>query len=601
MSVSVELLAPAKNVETARVAIQHGADAVYIGAPKFSARQAAGNSLTDIDQLCKYAHRYGVRILVALNTILTDEELEQAQAMICRLYESGVDALIVQDMGLLQVDLPPIRLHASTQCDNRTVEHILKLQKAGFSRVVLARELSLTQIKQIREQTSIELEAFVHGALCVSYSGQCYLSCALTGRSANRGQCAQMCRMAYDLSDASGRILQRQKYLLSLKDMDRSSSLRDLIDAGVSSLKIEGRLKDVDYVKNVVTYYRKRLDAIMEGNADYQPSSWGRTVSFFTPDPAKTFHRSSTDYFLHGRTQGLINMTTPKSTGELIGPVVAKDSRSLVIDSSVQLNNGDGLIFGNEGFRINRVEHNRVFPAQMPDVEIGTVVSRNHDQEYARLLQRKTAERLLPLILVFDELTDGFRLTATEPNSGRSASATVQMDKIPARMPQQAMETVHTQLSKLGNTGYELLRLEVHTTQAWFLPNAQLNELRRQALAALDRQPLPDRIYEAVERHVQDFQVSKTIDYRFNVHNRQAVAFYKSHGAQEVRSSYERSRNPETRLMTCKYCLRHELGWCLKQAADDSPKDPLYLRLGETKLRLHFDCRNCEMYITQEE
>ena len=400
----IELLSPAKNLEVGIAAINHGADAVYIGPSQFGARVAAGNSIEDIAKLVDYAHKYYARVYVTLNTILKDSELEQARLLVNDLYNIGVDALIVQDMALLQMDLPPIALHASTQCDTRTVEKVKFLEQCGFEQVVLARETSLDTMRQMSEQTNVALEAFVHGALCVSYSGQCYLSEAMRGRSANRGACAQMCRLPYDLLDEEGNILLRKKHLLSLKDFDASRHLQEMINAGISSFKIEGRLKDINYVKNITAYYRRQFDAVLEGSPRRAASS-GKTTFFFEPDPKKTFYRGATDYFLEGRKRDIWSFDTPKSLGEPIGKVKDIWRNALSLNTKSVIANGDGLCYLNkkgefEGFRVNKVESGRLFPLQMPKIEKETLVYRNSDVAFERILAGKTAERKIGLHIV---------------------------------------------------------------------------------------------------------------------------------------------------------------------------------------------------------
>lgn len=456
------LLAPAKNLSVARAAIQAGADAVYIGAPKFGARQAAGNSVADIATLVTEAHRYGVQVLVTLNTLLTAEEKQEAVQLAWQLYEAGVDALIIQDLSLLQEHLPPIRLHASTQCDNRTAEQVLRLRDLGFKRVVLARELSINEIRAIHEAVgdSIELEAFVHGALCVSYSGRCYLSEVLMNRSANRGCCAQMCRQKYDLLDAQmqeviddyGQPI-HQRYLLSLQDMDRSLYLQELIEAGVTTFKIEGRLKDADYVTNIVAYYRQKL-ASSKLSTQYTYT--------FTPNPEKTFHRGATDYFLHGRTRPMANWSTPKSTGERI-----TDLRDL--------HPGDGLCWGDQGCQVNAVEHGHIVPNKPITIPQNTPLYRNYDIAFQRSLH---AERRLPMDILFEEVPEGFRLTFN------GVSQVFANSKTPAKDPERALHTIREQLSKLGDTIYYVHQIDVNTAP-YFIPVSQLNLWRRTLLEHL--------------------------------------------------------------------------------------------------------------------
>lgn len=460
------LLSPAKNLDVARAAIQAGADAVYIGAPQFGARQAASNSLEDIATLVGEAHAYGVQVLVTLNTLLTDEEKPQAVALAHALYKIGVDALIIQDLSLLQEDLPPIRLHASTQCDNRTPEQVMRLRDLGFKRVVLARELGIDEIRAIHDAVgdSVELEAFVHGALCVSYSGCCYMSEVLMNRSANRGCCAQMCRQQYDLLDASmnevpddkGRPI-HQRYLLSLQDMDRSLYLQEMIDAGVTTFKIEGRLKDADYVTNITAYYRQKLDAINPSRATqvaHQSIIWS-----FTPNPEKTFHRGATDYFLHGRTPHMANFETPKSTGERI-------------TERTVLHPGDGICFGDQGFSVNAIREGRIVPNKPVHIPAGTPLYRNLDIEFQRSLR---AERRVLIDIVFEEIPTGFRLTMGEQSAEFAYLHT------PANNPERALRTIREQLGKLGDTIYAVRDITIHT-QPYFIPISQLNQWRRLVL-----------------------------------------------------------------------------------------------------------------------
>src|ERR1035437_6409202 len=442
----IELLSPAKNLECGLAAINHGADAVYIGASQFRARAAAGNSVEDIATLVKHAHQYRVKVLVAVNTILTDDQLHEAENLIWEVYNAGADALIIQDMGILKLNLPPITLHASTQTDNRTVEKVKFLQDVGFSRVVLARELSLKQITDISSQTEVELEAFVHGALCVSYSGQCYMSQANCGRSANRGQCAQYCRLPYHLLDADDTMLMKNKHFLSLKDLDLSDSLGELMEAGVTSFKIEGRLKDVDYVKNITAYYRKKLDAVLEGNTRFQKASAGRTTFFFEPNPEKSFRRGATDYFLHERKDDIVQLDTPKSMGEAIGKVKEIWEYYFTMSSAEKLNNGDGLCFINQhgdltGFRVNKVDGRRVYPADMPRLAEGIWLYRNQDHEFEKILQHKTSERKVGLEIVFREIANGFYIQLTDED-GTSILFQAVCDKQPAQKPEAVNDNI---------------------------------------------------------------------------------------------------------------------------------------------------------------
>ena len=488
-------MAPARDLEVGKAAIDAGADAVYIGAPEFGARQAASNSIEDIAALVKYAHRFGAQVLVTLNTLLHDDEFPRACALARDLYKVGVDALIIQDLNLLHYDLPPIRLHASTQCDNRTPEQVLHLQQLGFRRAVLARELSLQDIANINNailtqdsKFKIELEAFVHGALCVSYSGRCYLSEVLMDRSANRGCCAQLCRQRYDLLDKDGNeILDangkpiHQRYLLSLQDMDRSLHLAQMIEAGVTTFKIEGRLKDRDYVTNIVAYYRQLLDQIIASNPNLQQASTPSVQTYnFTPNPAKTFHRGQTDYFLHKRTPQMANWDTPKSTGEKIGRVVAlrKDAICVQLQPNITLHNGDGICFEDKGFAINRVEGEWIYPNQMPNIQRGTILYRNLDTEFLRSLQ---AKRQIPVDIRFEVIPEGYRLTIGEKTTDFVA------EHQEANNTQRALQTIIQQLSKLGDTDFAARNIQVINNNLicsehfpYFIPISQLNLWRRQ-------------------------------------------------------------------------------------------------------------------------
>ena len=492
--VSLSLLSPARDKEVAKAAIQAGADAIYIGPPAFGARQAAGNSIEDLAEVVGYAHSYGVQVLVTLNTLLREDEYPHAVALAHNLYKIGVDALIIQDLHLLDFDLPPIRLHASTQCDNRTPEHVAHLRDLGFKRVVLARELSINEIRAIHEAVpDIELEAFVHGALCVSYSGRCYISEVLAGRSANRGACAQFCRMAYDLLDESmNEVLDEhgnpihQRYLLSLQDMDRSAYLSELIDAGVTTFKIEGRLKDADYVTNITAYYRGKLDKYLNDQINGQMVNEGAVYRrTFTPDPAKTFHRGATDYFLHGRTRSMANWSTPKSTGEYIGEVIESRGNTLRVrlKEGIALHNGDGLAIGAEGFYVNGVEGNVVkinkefSTSRYTDIPL----FRNLDVEFVKNLH---SERRIPVDILFRETEEGFELNYTpvdpklSPIMGRVGEG---FPKEPAKNEAKALETIRTQLAKLGDTPY--IAREIHIeTKPYFIPISILNEWRRQTI-----------------------------------------------------------------------------------------------------------------------
>ena len=484
----IELLAPAKNLECGIAAIDHGADAVYIGAPKFGARAAAVNSLEDIAALVEYAHLYNARIYVTVNTILKDEELQETEKMIWALFRAGVDALIVQDMGITGLNLPPIPLHASTQMDNRTVEKVRFLADAGFRQVVLARELSLREISKIHEACpDVPLEIFVHGALCVSYSGQCYVSQACFGRSANRGECAQFCRLPFSLVDAEGRVIVKDKHLLSLKDLNQSDELEALLDAGASSFKIEGRLKDVSYVKNVTAAYRRKLDAIFARRKEYARASSGSCRYAFNPQLDKSFSRGFTHYYLHGRTKDVFSFDTPKSLGEEMGTMKEARGNYLTVAGLKSFNNGDGVCYIDEqgrlqGFRINRVEGNKLYPQEMPRIKPRTVLYRNFDQEFEKILVRKSSERRIAVSVRLTDTPFGFALTLTDEDDN-SVTLSLAREKEPARTPQE--ENLKTQLAKFGNTPFEAVRIDIDFAGNWFLPASVLADFRRQAVEKL--------------------------------------------------------------------------------------------------------------------
>jgi len=601
----IELLSPAKNLECGLAAINHGADAVYIGASQFGARSAAGNSLEDIATLVKYAHQYRAKVLVAVNTILTDEQLPEAEKMIWEIYNAGADALIIQDMGILKMNLPPIALHASTQTDNRTVEKVRFLQDVGFSRVVLARELSLKQITEISSKTDVELEAFVHGALCVSYSGQCYMSQANCGRSANRGQCAQYCRLPYHLLDADDNMLVKNKHLLSLKDLDLSDSLEELMEAGVTSFKIEGRLKDVDYVKNITAYYRKKLDAVLDGNTRFQKASAGRTTFFFEPNPEKSFRRGATDYFLHGRKPDIIQPDTPKSMGEAIGKVKEIGEYYFTMSSAEKLNNGDGLCFINAhgdltGFRVNRVDGRRVYPADMPKLSEGIWLYRNQDQAFEKILKGKTSERRVGVKMIFKETVIGFSIQLTDED-GISSTFEAECEKQPAQKPDAVIENIKNQLSKLGNTIYEALDIAIEIDAPWFFPASKLSEWRRQAIEQLDEVREKAYVRETAQVSKPATFPTKELSYLGNVINAQAESFYREHGVEEIMPGFEVKAQEGVPLMFCKHCIKFNMGWCPKEGYKATFKEPLYLKNNDQLYQLTFDCKACEMHISKAE
>lgn len=592
----IELLSPAKDLACGIEAIRCGADAVYIGAPHFGARAAAGNSVDDIAQLVAYAHQYGVHVYVTMNTIIFDDELEEARMLALKLHEVGVDALITQDMALQQMNLP-IPLNASTQMDNRTPEHVNALAALGFKRVILARELSLDEIKKIRHATDIELEVFVHGALCVSYSGRCYASQHCFGRSANRGTCAQVCRLAYDLVDVDGNVLVRQKHLLSLKDLNRSRSLEALMDAGVASFKIEGRLKDVAYVKNVTAFYRQKIDEILSRRPEYRRASYGHEHIDFQPCLEKSFNRGFTDYFLRGRTEDVSAPDTPKSVGEPVGHVKAVRGREIKVGGLTTFHNGDGLCYFDskgrlQGFRVNRVEGNVLHLSEaMPEVPLHAPLYRNYDAQFVNLVSKKSDERTIMLDIVLTESDIGFLLSGTD-ETGRHVQLAFPDEKQTARTPQR--DRVAKELSKLGGTCYEAGSVNVEWEMDYFLPAARVAGWRRalvEKLLSLSQPPLV-----LSERPSADISVLDPV----NVANRLARQFYEKTGDKPVLPAYELQEPKQgALLMTCKHCVRYSLGACNRHLHNRRYlPEPLYLQMGDgRRFRLSFDCQQCEMHV----
>ena len=600
----IELLAPARNLECGIEAINHGADAVYIGAPKFGARAAAVNSLEDIAALVEYAHLYNARIYVTVNTILKEEELKETEEMIRELYRIGVDALIVQDMAIAKLELPPIPFHASTQMDNRTVDKVKFLRDAGFRQVVLARELSLREIGKIHEACpDIPLEVFVHGALCVSYSGQCYVSQACFGRSANRGECAQFCRLPFSLVDAEGKMIAKDKHLLSLKDLNQSEELEALLDAGASSLKIEGRLKDVSYVKNVTAAYRQKLDAIFARRKEYTRASSGKCRFDFKPQLDKSFSRGFTRYFLHGRSKDIFSFDTPKSLGEEMGTMKESRGNYLTVAGVKSFSNGDGVCYLDEqgrlqGFRINRVDGNKLYPQEMPRIKPRTMLYRNFDQEFERILARKSSERKIAVCILLAENNFGFSLTMTDEDDN-SVTLTLPRDREPARTPQ--ADNLKNQLAKLGNTPFEAERIDIDFSENWFIPASVLSELRRQLVEQLIiARKVNYRRELAVWKPTTHTFPQQTLSYLGNVMNTRAASFYQDHGVKEVEPAYEKQPVEAAVLMFCKHCLRYSMGWCPIHQRERSPyKEPYYLvGTDGKKFRLSFDCKNCQMKVS---
>lgn len=627
----LELLAPAKNLECGKAAIDHGADAVYIGAAKFGARASAGNSLDDIRELCLYAHQFGAKVYVTVNTIVYQDELEDTRTLLRALTEMRVDALLVQDMAVLDLlpkDMKPLpALHASTQTDNRTAEKVAWLHGLGFERVVLARELSLAEIKTIHQTVpDVQLEGFVHGALCVSYSGVCYASQYCFQRSANRGACAQFCRMKFDLIDAQGREIEHQRHLLSLKDLCQIDHLEEMADAGICSFKIEGRLKDVEYVKNVVSAYSKRLNRIIEKRGDdYRRASLGQVTYYFEPDLKKTFNRGYTDYFLHLRQPYIYSPDTPKALGEYVGKVKEIRRGSFNVAGTASFANGDGLCFINdehelEGFRINRAEGNRLFPLRMPDnLRPGAALYRNRDEAFSKLLKGKTAERKIPITLTLSVTENGFALSAT----GQGIKPTCQVletDKQKAMKPQR--DNILRQLGKLGDTPYlaDVIELEGQA-DAYFIPSSALATLRREVVQAIELERPNEVETPSVHASVSPTAPSvrkpsatlawqpeyRKFTYLYNIANTLSKSFYQREGLLNVADAYEVSqgadegaeRQNSVLVMQCRHCLRYSLGYCVKRGGKQPTwKEPLYLRLGDgRRFRLEFKCDECQMNI----
>lgn len=604
----IELLAPARNLECGIEAINHGADAVYIGAPKFGARFAAGNSLADIATLVEYAHLFNVRIYVTVNTILRDSELSETEEMIWQLYNAGVDALIVQDMGITQLNLPPIPLHASTQMDNRTVEKVRFLSNAGFRQVVLARELSLDEIRKIHEACpDVALEVFVHGALCVSYSGQCYVSEACFGRSANRGECAQFCRLPFSMVDEDGKVIVRNKHLLSLKDLNQSSILESLLDAGATSLKIEGRLKDVTYVKNVTAAYRQKLDEIFCRRKEYVRSSSGDTVLDFTPQLEKSFNRGFTHYFLHGRTPDIASFNTPKSLGEEMGTMKEQYKKYVTVSGVKPFHNGDGACFIDEqgclqGFRINKVEGNKLFPAgAIPRIKPKTPIYRNYDQDFEKLLTRKSAERKIGVDWILSETAFGFALTVSDEDKNSVTLSFPVETKEKARTSQH--DNLCSQLKKMGNTPFRTRSVVIKCSEEWFIPSSLISDWRRLAtdrLVALRR--INFRRELQVWKPTNHSYPTSSLTYLGNVMNGKAEKFYQEHGVCNIAPAYEKQAPDNATLMFCRHCLRYSMGWCPTYQRVRSPyREPYYLVSNDGKrFRLEFDCKRCQMKVSAE-
>ena len=597
---SLELLAPAKNLACGIAAIDHGADAVYIGAPRFGARAAAGNSVEDICQLCSYAHQFGAKVYVTLNTIIYDGEIESVKVVIRQLEKAGVDAILIQDMAVLTMlkeQQSLMALHASTQTDNRTAEKVRWLQDIGFSRAVLARELSAQEIATIhREVPGIELEVFVHGALCVSYSGICYASEHCFHRSANRGECAQFCRMRFSLVDADGKEIEHERYLLSLKDMNQSDNLQKLVEAGATSFKIEGRLKDVAYVKNVTAAYSERLNEIIRQHPDqYCRASKGTCEYTFKPDLNRTFNRGYTTYFLNGRKPDIASFDTPKAVGEFVGTVKEIRGNSFNVAGVTSFTNGDGLCFLNEerkfeGLRANRVEGNRIYPFKMPhNLRPGMALYRNNDQEFERLLDKPSATRKIPVGIALRAVDDGFELSA-----GEVSVHFVAEHQIAQKSPR---ENLVRQLSKLGDTIYTCTAVDIPEDFNYFIPNSQLSEMRRQLVENFASDSSSSRDSRNSRNSRESSHPGYPYPYLYNISNQKARDFYGAKGL----TAFE-LKGGDGPIMQCRHCIRYSLGYCVKHGGQrPSWHEPLSLVLGDgRRFRLEFDCQHCQMNVYAE-
>lgn len=582
----IELLSPAKDAEVGIAAINHGADAVYIGGPSFGAREKASNSIADIERLCRHAALYDAKVYVTLNTLLYENELECARQLAYDCWNAGVDALIVQDLQLLDLNLPPIPLHASTQCDNLTIERVQQLEQLGFEQVVLGRELSLKEIRAIREKTTVPLEFFVHGALCVSHSGQCYLSQYIGNRSANRGACAQPCRLPYDLLDADGNVLIKNKHLLCLKDLNNSAHLEELMDAGITSFKIEGRMKEADYVKNVTAYYRRKMDEIFERRPEYTQSSRRDAIyriSTFEINPEKSFNRGFTDFFINGRQKGIDSPFTPKSMGEYIGEVAWCNPLRIEIATDKALYNGDGLCFLNQdnelvGIRADVVNGKTVSCNRPHGAHRGAKIYRNYDIEWQKQVEASNGNRKIAIDLVLSETETGYEFMASRRDAINRVSTGIQCDKIIATNPDKATENIRKKALQWGDTPFNPVSLELRFAEPRLIPASVIGEMKRQLVEKLTE--------ELIENHKN---------------NRPTATMSLRAERSEARQSMVASivpTDPDTipdHLMTCHHCIRYANGMCSKETGQRATD--MFLRYGNNTFRLEFDCRNCLMYV----
>ena len=611
MKKKIEILAPAKDLLHGMAAINSGADAVYIGAPQFGARSNAHNSIEDVAALVQYAHLYHAQVFVVINTILYDNELETCRQMIWKLYHIGVDALIIQDMAIMEMELPPIVLHASTQANNRDPKNIKFLADSGIKRVVLARELNLHQIKEISEATDVELEFFVTGALCVAFSGNCYMSVANGERSANRGSCAQNCRLPYNLIDGHGDTLIKNSHLLSIKDFDVTDQIPNLIEAGIVSFKIEGRLKDMVYVKNNVSFLRKKIDSFLGQNPNYTKASSGKCTFTFDSELNRTFNRGYTDYFVNERHQSIGSWESPKSKGQYIGKLIKTIGNSYEIENGELLNNGDGLCFINEnneadGIYVNKAENGIIYPNVLKEIKDGTFIYRNNDAAFIKIVEREdSAVRKISTTLVLTENETGFELTATDED-GYVSKVHLEHAKEPTKNNLSIEDNIKTQLGKTGFTPYTADEITIQFSNNWFLPISKVNEMRRTVYEQLTDIRLAN--YKREEHQIvktdHPFPVDQ-LDFTYNVANKMARKFYERHGVIEIEKAFELQWDPgKSRVMTTKYCIKYELERCPKyhpEHRDKKVKEPLVLKQGELEYKLKFNCKPCEMEIWEKD
>ncbi len=598
--VELELLSPAKDIEVGIAAIDCGADAVYIGAPSFGAREAAGNSIEDINKLVNYAHQFWAKVYVTVNTIIYDNEIQTVEKLINQLYEIGVDAVIFQDMALLKMNIPPIQLYASTQTHNYKIERIKLLDELGIKRIILARELTLDEIKIIKKEVRAELEFFIHGALCVSLSGQCYMSFDSTGRSANRGECAQNCRLPYTLVDANNNVIVKNKHLLSLKDLNLSHHIIDLIDAGITSFKIEGRLKDISYVKNITAYYRQLLDDIIKNKEEYEKASSGYSIIPFEPDPKKTFNRGYTNYFINDRSEKVSSHETPKSKGKYLGKVIEMGKTGFRIGTTEKIHNGDGICFIDSkenlvGFNVSKVVGNKIFTNDFFNLKLGTKVYRNFDYAFNKELE-KDCKRKIGVSFDLFEVEDGIKIIAKDEDN-IFIEHIFETKKELAKNKNVSIEILKNNLSKSGSAIFNVENISVHFVDSYFFTTKQINEWRRFILNKLIAERIKSHKRETFQLEKVNVKTKEKLDYKANVVNSLSKKFYEEVGAKEIEPGFELQKNHSGKtVMTCKYCIKDELGLCPFDT-DKKIDEPLYLINETKKYELVFKCNECMMEI----